>query len=311
LWIASSPLPSFAVASMSAPAADKPKRPPSSYWLWLNENREAITKEVGPGKITEVTKRGGEKWRALTAEEKAPYEERANKLKEEYEANKPAKPEKVVDPNFRKKPMTPVFAFIQEKRVEIAAAGATSLGEISKKGAELFKLLPDAEKAERTKKYEDELKAYNEWKVSEEGSAVFNSVRAAKREESAAKRTKIANRDAKLARKEGRELPSDEKPSAEPSKRKSAGGTETETPAKRASSGGRGRGRGATPAVQQPNLDEKIVQEAQSLGLEASLKNLAARKDVIDSGKTAKDMLEALKVSKGLVNNARRALLGA
>merc|ERR1719384_2738879 len=27
-------------------AADKPKKPPSSYWLWLGENRAALVKEA-------------------------------------------------------------------------------------------------------------------------------------------------------------------------------------------------------------------------------------------------------------------------
>lgn len=44
---------------------DRPKRPLSSYMLWLNENRESI-KKANPGcKVTEIAKRGGELWREI------------------------------------------------------------------------------------------------------------------------------------------------------------------------------------------------------------------------------------------------------
>ena len=46
--------------------ADKPKRPLSAYFIWLNENRARI-KEMFPGiSVTELTKKGGEMWKELT-----------------------------------------------------------------------------------------------------------------------------------------------------------------------------------------------------------------------------------------------------
>merc|ERR1712194_190497 len=37
---------------------NKPKKPMTGYWLWLGENRAALTKELGTGKGSEVAKLG-------------------------------------------------------------------------------------------------------------------------------------------------------------------------------------------------------------------------------------------------------------
>lgn len=58
-------------------------------------------------------------------------------------------------------------------------------------------------------------------------------------------------------------------------------------------------------------VDAEVLREAQKLGYEAALQNLAGREDVKVLKKSDKDLLEAIKTSSGLVNPARRALLGA
>lgn len=58
-----------------------------------------------------------------------------------------------------------------------------------------------------------------------------------------------------------------------------------------------------------PDLDADVLKEAQSLGFESALKNLASRKEVAD--RSAQELLSALKKSEGLVNPAKNALLGA
>jgi len=59
-----------------------PKRPMSGYFLWLNENREQI-KEDNPGiAVTEISKKAGELWRALS--DKSEWEEKAKQAKEDY-----------------------------------------------------------------------------------------------------------------------------------------------------------------------------------------------------------------------------------
>merc|ERR1711870_149918 len=139
----------------------------------------------------------------------APFVERAAKMKEEFDSKKPPKEEKakpVEHPDARKKPMTPVFAFIQEKREEIVAMpGVKGLGDVSKKGSELFKALPEAEQTARKQKYEEEMKSYNEWKSSDVGKEVLAGKKSALADKKAAKQEKLDKKQAKLERKEARE----------------------------------------------------------------------------------------------------------
>merc|ERR1719412_28260 len=65
--------------------ADKPNRPPTAYWLWLSENRAALTKEAGTAEGAAVAKLGGERWKKLDAKLKALFERRAAEKKAEYD----------------------------------------------------------------------------------------------------------------------------------------------------------------------------------------------------------------------------------
>mmetsp|Transcript_74292 Transcript_74292/g.206363 ORF Transcript_74292/g.206363 Transcript_74292/m.206363 type:complete len:202 (+) Transcript_74292:76-681(+) len=59
----------------------QPPKPQNSYWLWLTDNRGRLTRELGNGKVAEVGKLAGQKWKALSAREKKPYEEKAARLR--------------------------------------------------------------------------------------------------------------------------------------------------------------------------------------------------------------------------------------
>merc|ERR1719245_1401765 len=61
-----------------------PKKPQTGYWLWLDDNRAALQKEVGKNDITLVAKLAGEKWKAMPEKAKAPYEQKAAELKANY-----------------------------------------------------------------------------------------------------------------------------------------------------------------------------------------------------------------------------------
>merc|ERR1712194_200553 len=61
-----------------------PKRPPSAFWLWQVENRDALIKEAGTNKIPVIGKLAGVKWGQLSDAVKAPFEKRAEALKAEY-----------------------------------------------------------------------------------------------------------------------------------------------------------------------------------------------------------------------------------
>lgn len=57
-------------------------------------------------------------------------------------------------------------------------------------------------------------------------------------------------------------------------------------------------------------LSDQAVLAARKVGLEEALRNLAARPEVAKSGKTGEQILSALQAAGGLVNPAKRALLG-
>merc|ERR1719323_1961059 len=65
--------------------ADKPKKPPTGYWIWLGEKRSELVKEAGTAKGPVVAKLGGEKWKAMDAKQKAPFEKIAAEKRAEYE----------------------------------------------------------------------------------------------------------------------------------------------------------------------------------------------------------------------------------
>ncbi|CAN4115847.1 unnamed protein product [Withania somnifera] len=64
---------------------NKPKRPPSAFFVFLEEFRKTFKKENPNVKaVSAVGKAGGEKWKSMTAAEKAPYEAKAAKRNAEY-----------------------------------------------------------------------------------------------------------------------------------------------------------------------------------------------------------------------------------
>mmetsp|Transcript_102896 Transcript_102896/g.320623 ORF Transcript_102896/g.320623 Transcript_102896/m.320623 type:complete len:1217 (+) Transcript_102896:71-3721(+) len=63
-------------------APKEPKRPPSAYFLFVQETRSKLPPG---GKISEVAKQLTEMWQKLTAEEKKVYEEKAEELKKQYD----------------------------------------------------------------------------------------------------------------------------------------------------------------------------------------------------------------------------------
>merc|ERR1719251_724383 len=64
---------------------NKPKKPQTAYWLWLGENRAALSKEVGGSDVTKVSKLAGERWKALPEKTRAPFEKKAAELKATYD----------------------------------------------------------------------------------------------------------------------------------------------------------------------------------------------------------------------------------
>ena len=97
--------------------SNAPKRPSSSYMLWLNDNREMIKdthfpknengdhtypscheKEgeplTGRDKITLITKKGGELWNEVSEEDKEVYKNKFTELSDTYKSEMTGKTEK-------------------------------------------------------------------------------------------------------------------------------------------------------------------------------------------------------------------------
>ena len=70
--------------------ADKIKRPLSAYMIFSTENREKVMKEFKFEKkqIGDIAKKLGEQWKKMSEKEKAPYNDKAKKAKDAYDAAK-------------------------------------------------------------------------------------------------------------------------------------------------------------------------------------------------------------------------------
>jgi len=64
---------------------NRPKRPPSAYMLWMNEEGRSLAKEKYPGlKPTAIVSICGRMWREMETEHKDLWLRKANKLKEDW-----------------------------------------------------------------------------------------------------------------------------------------------------------------------------------------------------------------------------------
>ena len=64
-----------------------PKRPTTSYFRWVGENRSRIKEELGDDhKVTDVSKEAGRQWKLVSDEEKEPFETAFKEDQERYKA---------------------------------------------------------------------------------------------------------------------------------------------------------------------------------------------------------------------------------
>jgi len=75
-------------AAKAAKDPNKPKRPPSAFFVFMEDFRVQYKQKHPNNKsVAVVGKAGGEKWKSLTDAEKVPYIEKAEKRKADYEKN--------------------------------------------------------------------------------------------------------------------------------------------------------------------------------------------------------------------------------
>ncbi|KAK8624468.1 hypothetical protein V6N13_065812 [Hibiscus sabdariffa] len=76
------------ISGKAAKDPNKPKRPASAFFVFMEEFRVQYKKEHPKNKsVAAVGKAGGDKWKSLSEAEKRPYVDKAEKRKAEYEKN--------------------------------------------------------------------------------------------------------------------------------------------------------------------------------------------------------------------------------
>lgn len=214
---------------MAAPA--EMKRPTTAYFLWFNENREDIQKQLGTKNLGEVGKKGGEMWRALSAAAKQPFETKAKEQKDAFEkfkatdAGKKALEEKKAEKQENKeskvkrdakravkaiekddklkKPATAYFLFTNAKREEVQKLlGCKDLGPVATKISEMWKALTDAGRKPFLNEAQKQKDDYEKYIKSAEGAAALKAYKDEVKEAKAnVKGKRAANGDAPDAKK--------------------------------------------------------------------------------------------------------------
>merc|ERR1719498_1004418 len=247
----------------------QPKKAPSAYFIWLNENREKIQKDLGTKDVGQVGKKAGAMWSEMAADAKKPFEEKAKEAKAQYEKDLAAfkaaggavgkrkskkdkadkKKKKLAEKDKPKKPAGGGYGvYLGKHRAAIekeVPEGTSKLTGVTKIAGERWKNLSDADKkpyedeyAEKKKKYEEALEEWKKNRPAEEPSDDD------KDGEPAAKKPRVAK----------------EKKEKEP---------KPEKPAKAAGGRGRGRGRGgrgggaAKSAAEEAAIDPAILKDAE------------------------------------------------
>lgn len=181
----------------------------------------------------------------------------------------------------RKKPPTAWMRFTNDMMQSVQ--GATSQLKL-KKIAELWTALGKEEKQKYVDEHAKEHRIYNEWANSEEGQRIVRERNEVLRQSRASSLNHLAEATVAVG-----SVPRE---------------VSLETPVKK---------RRSVPASVSPTgggaFDEKVLEEARGIELEAQLRNLASRPEIIALKKSAPELLDALKQNEGMVNAAKRALL--
>lgn len=278
---------------------DAPKKPVGgAYGRFLAQHRAEFQKECEGKPASAVSKVAGDKWKAMTEEEKKPFQEEFEKAMATYreamksytppeqpaDASKPrlsklakksgsgkrkgGKAQK--DPAAPKKPVGGAYGrFVAQHRAEFQKqCEGKPVSAVSKLAGDKWKALTEEEKKPYQEEYVKEVAAYKE----------------------AMKNYSPPQQDADA----GPGTP------AKKSRAPKDAVSDKKLPAK-----------AAAPAASAVCLDAGIAAEAEKAGFTSTLLKLAGISDVAACGKSQADMLKALQDSNGLLHPAKRALLGA
>ncbi|CAK9036904.1 High mobility group-T protein (HMG-T) (HMG-T1) (HMG-1) [Durusdinium trenchii] len=282
-----------------------------AFGQFLAEKRSELQKELQGKPVTEITKLASAKFKALSEEERAIYQEKYVTAKAKYEADLKAFEEaggekkqrkakgkkdgkKKKDPDAPKRPAGGAYGcFLAKHR---AAFQKETAGQPITAVTKLASAKWSALSAEEKTIYEDEYKAKKE--AYDEAMKSYVPVPREGAEEPAAKKPRLSEaKESKAMEKEAKTKAAADAP-------------------KRAR--GRPRADGAAKVVkakalkgEEVELQATVLAKADKVGMSEALRKLANRDDIKASEKSQSAMLKALEENRGLVHPAKRALLGA
>ncbi|CAI9724938.1 Hypothetical predicted protein [Octopus vulgaris] len=141
---------------------NRPKRTTSAYFYYMAHCREQANKSgTTIPKVSDFTKECSEKWKALTAVQKKPFDEKAAKDKARYvKEMSDYKQKNSGDPNKPKRPQSSYFLFLNDFRVKMNGKGIDHK-EILRLAGEEWRKMTDDVKKPYEKRNREEKKKYD------------------------------------------------------------------------------------------------------------------------------------------------------
>ena len=123
----------------------KSTRTPSSYVLFSMEERKAIVEKSPDLSLGEVSKKCGVVWKTLTAEQKIPWQKKADELKHKR-MEEIAEDEKINPPKKKRAPSSYLLFAMEHRKVVLTDEPGLAIGDVSKKCGAMWKSMTDADK---------------------------------------------------------------------------------------------------------------------------------------------------------------------
>jgi len=154
-----------------------PKRPQSSYFLFMNDRRPALQKEKPELKFGDLTKALTEDWKALSEKDRKKYEDMATKDKARYEKEmEDAGLKKEKKEDGPKKPQSSFFLYSADMREKYKKSEPDlKFGDVAKKIAEDWKKVDAKTKEKYEKKAKEDRERYEKEKATTDDKTAASS----------------------------------------------------------------------------------------------------------------------------------------
>jgi ABC-type transporter MlaC component len=145
-----------------------PRKPKAAYFIFCDENRDQVSRELNSQNAAKVAKELGQRWKNLSEQEKERYNSMFKKLKEQYDAElieyNNLHPEGTIT-GFREEPIRPITGYLRfcaEHRDKVKKKYSNlSLIEIVKTLSQMWRDCDQTLKDAYNKEYEEELQEYH------------------------------------------------------------------------------------------------------------------------------------------------------